>query len=163
MLELTSQNFSLSESTSIELKESGKYIVELIKPGVHVDIVGKFLAQQKDEVNIELYIIHKAGHTSAKTTLKGVAKDNSSIRFFGRIKIEENCPGIQSFLEERVLLLSDKAKAEAIPELEILSDDVKCSHAASVSRIPEEHVFYLQSRGISPQDAEDLIVEGFLD
>jgi Fe-S cluster assembly scaffold protein SufB len=163
IVELPIQNFLLSESTSIEFTESGKYVVELIKPGVHVDIVGKFLAQQKDEINIELYIIHKAAHTSAKTILKGVARDQSSIRFFGRIKIEEKCPGIQSFLEERVLLLSDKAKAEAIPELEILSDDVKCSHAASVSRIPEEHLFYLQSRGIPPQQAEDLIVEGFLE
>jgi Fe-S cluster assembly protein SufD len=60
-------------------------------------------------------------------------------------------------------LLSDQAKAEAVPELEILSDDVKCSHAASISRIPAEHLFYLQSRGLNQTQAEELVVEGFLD
>jgi Fe-S cluster assembly protein SufD len=153
----------VSSHQKIEITESGPYTVELIKPGAHAEIVGKFLAQQKEDINIELYIVHKAPHTSAQTTLKGVAKDLSSIRFFGRIVIEPNCPDTKSFLEERVLLLSDKAKAEAIPELEILSDDVKCSHAASISRIPQEHLFYLQSRGISPQVAEELVVEGFLE
>ncbi|MCA9369371.1 SufD family Fe-S cluster assembly protein, partial [Candidatus Woesebacteria bacterium] len=63
---------------------------------------------------------------------------------------------------ERVLLLSDTATAETVPDLEILTDDVKCSHAASVSRIPEEQIFYLQSRGIERSTAEDMIVEGFL-
>jgi Fe-S cluster assembly scaffold protein SufB len=163
VLDKKMQTFSLSETTSITLKESGQYTVELLKPGVHATINGRFLTLEKNQIDIELYIIHKAPHTSAQTMLKGVAKDNSHIRFFGRIKIEPNCPDTQSFLEERILLLSDKAKAEAIPELEILSDDVKCSHAASISRIPEEHLFYLQSRGIAQKDAEDLVVEGFLE
>ncbi len=151
------------EQKQIEINESGKYTVELNGTGAHADINGAFLTRQKENVEIELYIIHRAPHTSAQTMLKGVAQDHSSIRFFGRIAIEPNCPNTQSFLEERILLLSDKAKAEAVPELEILSDDVKCSHAASISRIPEEHLFYLQSRGLSQKNAETLVVEGFLD
>jgi Fe-S cluster assembly protein SufD len=151
------------EVKNIELKESGDYYIELLGSGAHAHITGRFLATQKDQVIINLYIIHKAPHTSAQTILKGVAKDQSSIRFFGRIKIEPGCPNTQSFLEERILLLSDQAKAEAVPELEILSDDVKCSHAASISPVPREHLFYLQSRGLSPQMAEDIIVQGFLD
>src|SRR5689334_15450448 len=114
------QQILVTKNQAITLTTSGEYIVELTTPGVHVDIVGHFLAQGKDEVNITLHIIHKAPHTSAQTTLKGVAKDQSLIRFFGRIKIEPNCPDTQSFLEERILLLSNTAKAEAIPELEIL-------------------------------------------
>jgi Fe-S cluster assembly protein SufD len=161
---LPSKTFQVqqNENKKIVISESGHYVVELVGPGSHVDISGTFLAEGKDEVNIELYIIHKAPHTSAQTNLKGVGKDKSSIRFFGRIQIEPGCPDTQSFLEERVLLLSDQAKAEAVPELEILSDDVKCSHAASVSRIPAEHLFYLQSRGIDQHTAEELVVEGFL-
>ncbi len=130
--------------------------------GAHADIRGNFFAQHKEHIDVNLFIVHQAPHTSAQTTLKGVAKDDSHVRFFGRIKIAPNCPDVQSFLEERVLLLSDHAYAEAIPELEILSDDVKCSHAASISRIPEEHIFYLQSRGLSTAQAEQLVVEGFL-
>ena len=151
-----------NQTKKIALTHPDKYIVELTGPGAHADIHGAFLTTQKDDLNIELYIVHKAPHTSAQTTLKGVARDQSHIRFFGRIKIEPNCPDTQSFLEERILLLSDQAKAEAVPELEILSDDVKCSHAASVSRIPDEHLFYLQTRGLSQHAAEELVIEGFL-
>ncbi len=151
-----------NERREVILDKQGTYHIELVGPGAHADIHGAFLATDKDELEINLYILHKAPHTSAQTTLKGVAKDHSHIRFFGRIGIAPNCPNTQSFLEERVLLLSDHAKAETIPELEILSDDVKCSHAASISRIPEEHLFYLQSRGLTPQVAENLVVEGFL-
>lgn len=151
------------EKKTITLTESGDYTVELVGVGAHADIKGAFQTTQKQQLAINLYIIHKAPHTSAQTMLRGVAQDQSSIRFFGRIAIAPNCPDTQSFLEERILLLSDQAKAEAVPELEILSDDVKCSHAASISRIPAEHLFYLMSRGIPQAQAEALVVEGFLE
>lgn len=108
-------------------------------------------------------IHHQAPHTRANTTLRGVARDRAQIRFVGRIIIDEACGDSNSFLTERILLLSDQAKAEAVPDLEIKTDDVKCSHAASISRIPEEHLFYLMSRGIPQLQAENLIIEGFLD
>lgn len=146
----------------IVLDQAGIYEIRLEKPGAHAEITGNFLTTGDDKVEIELYITHAAPRTTAQTTLKGVAKDKSYIRFFGRITIEPNCGQTQSFLEERVLLLSSQARADAVPELEILSDDVKCSHAASISRIPEEQLFYLMSRGISRAAAEQLIVEGFL-
>lgn len=150
------------QNKKIEITKSGKYLVEISEPGSHAEIFGAFLTRGKQKVDIELLIIHKAPHTTANTVLKGVAKDKSQIRFLGRIIIEPNCGATNSFLEERILLLSDQAKAEAVPELEIESDDVKCSHAASVSRIPKEHLFYLQSRGLSKKQAEEVIVEGFL-
>jgi Fe-S cluster assembly protein SufD len=150
------------ETKKFTIEQPGKYTVELIGPGARAEIEGRFLLKNSASANIEIYIVHKAPHTSAQTTLKGVALDKSHLRFFGRIIIEPGCPDTQSFLEERILLLSDKANAEAVPELEILSDDVKCSHAASVSRIPEEHLFYLQSRGISAEAAEELVTDGFL-
>lgn len=152
-----------NQTKSITIEKTGKYTVELAGPGAHADISGRFLLKGIDEANIEVYVVHKAAHTTAQTTLKGVAFDRAELRFFGRIMIEPGCPNVQSFLEERILLLSDQAQAEAVPELEILSDDVKCSHAASVSRVPQEHLFYLQSRGLKPADAEDLIVQGFLE
>lgn len=150
------------QQKNIPLTESGEYVVELLGEGAHAEIHAAFLAQKEEKIDIHLTIVHKVGRTSAKTMLKGVALDRSQIRFFGRIKIEKNCPMTTSFLEERILLLSDQAKAEAVPELEILSSDVKCSHAASISRIPAEHLFYLQSRGLSAQTAQQEIVDGFL-
>jgi Fe-S cluster assembly protein SufD len=147
----------------IQIEESGEYLVELVGQGAEVEIVGGFLAKNSDKVDVNITIHHKAKNTLANTTLKGVGRDQSNIRFFGKIIIDEDCGSSNSFLTERVLLLSDKATAETVPELEILTDDVKCSHAASVSQIPESQLFYLQSRGVSKKHAEDLIVEGFLD
>lgn len=146
----------------IRIEKSGDFRIEIKNPGDEVEIIGLFHGTGSDDININLTIVHQAPHTRAKTMLKGVAEGNSRIRFFGRIIIQENCGDTQSFLEERILLLSDTAKAEAVPELEILTDDVKCSHAASVSSIPEEEVFYLQSRGIPKKNAEAMIVAGFL-
>ena len=146
----------------ITLTKPGKYLVELVGPGAEVAITGVWDVRGNDVVSVEVVIHHKAPNTLANTTLHGVGRDSAQVRFVGRIIIDPECGASNSFLTERVLLLSDNAKAETVPDLEILTDDVKCSHAASISRIPEPQLFYLQSRGIGRQDAEDMIVEGFL-
>jgi Fe-S cluster assembly scaffold protein SufB len=147
----------------IIIDEPGEYEVVLNIPGAEVEMFGAFSSKEKEIVEVKVIIRHKAANTQAKTTLRGVARDSSKISFTGRIIIDKNCGNSNSFLTERILLLSDDAKAEAIPDLEILTDDVKCSHAASISRIPESQLFYLMSRGISRSAAEDLIVSGFLE
>lgn len=147
---------------TVIVEESGYYLIELVEPLADVTVTGTFLAEGSEKVDVEIVIHHKAPHTKADTTLKGVARDESKVRFLGRIIIDEDCGNSNSFLTERILLLSDKATAEAIPDLEIKTDDVKCSHAASMSNIPPEQLFYLQSRGLNKQQAEDAIIEGFL-
>lgn len=151
------------EKKIIKIETSGDYLVELTGQGAEAEILGSFLAENNDKIDIKITIHHKAKNTLANTTLRGVGRDQSSIRFFGKIIIDEDCGLSNSFLTERVLLLSDNAKAETVPELEILTDDVKCSHAASISKIPESQLFYLQSRGISKHKAENLIIQGFLE
>jgi Fe-S cluster assembly scaffold protein SufB len=150
------------ENSQHVISQPGKYEYIITKPGVELEVSGTFHAQKKDNIEVSVIIHHQAPHTRANTVLKGVATDEARIKFVGRIIIDEDCGDSNSFLTERILLLSDQAKAEAIPDLEILTDDVKCSHAASISRVPEEHLFYLMSRGISRSKAEAMIVEGFL-
>src|SRR5690242_11034694 len=116
-MEPTLFTLQANETRLIEVKESGDYVVELNGAGAHADIQGAFLAEGKTHIEVNLFIVHKAPHTSAQTILKGVAKDTSKIRFFGRIKIDAGCPNTQSFLEERILVLSERAQAEAVPEL----------------------------------------------
>lgn len=151
------------QKKTITITKSGDYLVELVGQGAEAEILGGFLAQGSEHIDVNITIHHKAKNTLANTTLRGVARDTSNIRFFGRIIIAQDCGMSNSFLTERVLLLSDKASAEAVPELEILTDDVKCSHAASVTQIPEQQLFYLMSRGVPKKQAEDLIIEGFLE
>ncbi len=146
----------------ITLEKPGKYVIELVGPGAEATITGVWDVRGNDAVSVEVVIHHKAPNTLANTTMHGVGRDKATVRFVGRIIIDPECGKSNSFLTERVLLLSDEAHAETVPDLEILTDDVKCSHAASVSRIPEEQLFYLQSRGIERHAAEDMIVAGFL-
>lgn len=150
------------EAKAITIDAPGTYEIQLNGEGATVTISGIFAAAGSEQKNITVIINHRAPHTLSNTILKGVARDNAQVSFTGRIIVAENCPNTNAFLTERILLLSDTAKAEAIPELEILTDDVKCSHAASISHIPEEQLFYLESRGIPHKQAEALIVEGFL-
>lgn len=146
----------------ITIDKPGEYHVFLTKAGAEVSLRGAFEVSGTDDCKVKVVIHHQAPHTRASTMLRGVGRDASKITFEGRIIIDKDCGDSNSFLTERIILLSDNAKAEAIPDLEILTDDVKCSHAASISRIPEEHLFYLMSRGISRPIAENMIVEGFL-
>jgi len=160
---MTKYSVQTGQKKSIEITKSGDYLIELVGQGAEVEVSGAFLTKDSDNLDINITIHHKAKNTLANTTLRGVARDESKIRFFGRIIIDPDCGMSNSFLTERVLLLSDKASAQAVPELEILTDDVKCSHAASISQIPEQQLFYLMSRGISKEQAENLIIQGFLE
>ena len=131
------------QKKSVTITESGDYMFELVGQGAEVEVLGSFLAKNSEKIDINITIHHKAKNTLANTTLRGVGRDKSNIRFFGRIIIDPECGQSNSFLTERVLLLSDKASAEAVPELEILTDDVKCSHAASVTQISSQSVILL--------------------
>lgn len=153
----------VSKHAAYQVQQPGKYVFQITEPGVELTISGVFDAVATDRKEVDVVIHHQAPHTRAYTVLKGVARDQASLTFVGRIIIDEDCGDSHSFLTERILLLSEKAHAKAVPDLEIKTDDVSCSHAASVSNIPEEHIFYLMSRGIPRNRAEEMIVEGFLE
>jgi len=149
-------------SETLLLKESGAYRVEIAAAGVELQIRGGWQTRDTEDIQIKLDIVHQVGHTRSNTLLRGVAQDRSRISLSGTIIIEPGAQDTNAFLTENILLLSDQARAEAIPNLEILANEVKCSHAATVARIPEEHLFYLMSRGLKKEEAETLIIEGFL-
>jgi len=163
MTQTQKTTFQIEKSTKHVIEQAGVYLFEITKPGVELEISGVFDVGNRDRTEVAVIIHHKAPHTRAETTLKGVARDHASLTFVGRIIIDEDCGDSHSFLTERILLLSDTAHAKAVPDLEIKTDDVSCSHAASVSDIPEDHIFYLMTRGITRQQAEAMIVEGFLE
>lgn len=152
-----------SLTTNIDVSSwTGEHTIELTREGQELEVFGAFYVEGVNKLTLSITILHSAAHTKANTTLKGVATDSAQLSLSGTILIPQHANDTHSFLTERVLLLSPQAKAEAIPNLEILTDDVKCSHAATISRIPEEQLFYLMSRGVSRQQATLLIVDGFL-
>jgi len=94
-----------------------------------------------------------------KSVLLGAAQSNAS----GMVRVEPGAAGADGYHGNRFLILSDGAKAEALPGLEILSDDVRCSHGVSIGGLDPEELFYLGSRGIPEEESRSLLVEGFLE
>jgi Fe-S cluster assembly protein SufD len=106
---------------------------------------------------------HMAPHTTSDLLFKGALKDRSRSVWQGMIYVAPGAQKTDGYQANRNLTLSPKARADSIPGLEILADDVRCTHGATVGKIDPEQVFYLLSRGISYPEAERLIVEGFFD
>ncbi len=106
---------------------------------------------------------HDAPHTNSDLLFKGAVQDHAASVYTGLIKIREHARGTVAYQTNRNLTLSEGAWAESVPNLDIRTNDVKCSHASTVGPIDEEQRFYLESRGVRPEVAERLVVLGFFD
>jgi Fe-S cluster assembly protein SufD len=106
---------------------------------------------------------HLAQHTTSDLLFKGALLHQSRSVWQGMIYVAPGAQKADGYQANRNLVLSRKARADSIPGLEILADDVRCTHGATVGRIDKDQVFYLRSRGIEEKEAERLIVEGFFD
>jgi Fe-S cluster assembly protein SufD len=106
---------------------------------------------------------HDAPHTTSDLLFKGAVQDRAASVYTGLIKIRKHANGTTAFQTNRNLTLSEGAWAESVPNLDIETNDVKCSHASTVGPIDEEQRFYLESRGVRPEVAERLVVLGFFE
>ncbi len=106
---------------------------------------------------------HEAPQTTSDIQFRGALKGASKSFFSGLVSIVKSAQQSDAYQGAKHLLLSKDARADAIPNLEILADDVKCSHGAAVGPVDEDQKYYLETRGISPADAEKMIVQGFLE
>ena len=113
--------------------------------------------------DLNTIVNHNEQSTEGKVVEKSILKNKSKSLFKGMIKINENAAHSNSFLSGRSILLDKDAKSDAIPGLEILTNDVKATHSASVAQMDEEQLFYLGTRCLSKPEAERIIVEGFLE
>ena len=105
---------------------------------------------------------HVAPSTTSNLLFKGAVQDHGRSVYSGMIRVRPEARGTNAFQTNRNLVLSEGAGAESVPNLEILTDDVSCSHASAVGPVDEEQLYYLESRGVPPVAAERLIVMGFL-
>lgn len=113
--------------------------------------------------DIQTNVNHENRATEGRVVEKSILRNKSKSLFKGMIRIKENAAKSNSFLSGRSILLDKDAKSDAIPGLEIFTNDVKATHSASVAQIDEEQIFYLKSRCLSHEEAERTIVEGFLE
>ncbi|MFZ3150534.1 MAG: Fe-S cluster assembly protein SufD [Anaerolineaceae bacterium] len=135
--------------------------IDLLGSGSEAEINGFYFTGQDQKLDLDTQQNHLAPHTTSNLLFKGAAIGNSKAVWQGMIYVAPNALQTDGYQSNRNLILGDEAEINAIPGLEILADDVRCSHGATVGRLDDDELFYLQSRGIPLAEAEQLIVEGF--
>jgi len=140
-----------------------RIVLDAAEAGITGDLIGLFVGTGNQHIEYDTRQDHTAVGGSSDLQIKGALDDTAMAVQYGVVSISPEAQKTSGQQTMRNLLLSDGAGADPIPVLEIEADDVKCSHAAAVGPVDPEHIFYLQSRGIPPQDAERMVVQGFLD
>jgi Fe-S cluster assembly protein SufD len=104
---------------------------------------------------------HQAAHCTSDLLYKGALQDHSRVVWRGMIKVDHDAQRTDGYQRDDNLILSDNARADSIPGLEIEADDVKCSHGATAGRVDDDQIFYACCRGLTRKEATRMIVAGF--
>lgn len=131
--------------------------------GANSQMYGIVFGNEKQQFDYHTMQHHKASESFSNLEFKVILKDQARSAYTGLIRIEKDTKNCEAYQENRNLLLNRGTKAESIPELEILTDQVRCTHGATMGPIDPEMVFYLKSRGISEAEAVKAIVSGFVE
>ena len=132
--------------------------------GAHseVRLSGIYLCSGHDEVTFDITMHHRTGDCRSQQTFNGLATGEAKCGFFGKIVIAPDAQRTEAFQENHNILLSDTARVNTKPRLEIYADDVKCSHGATVGKLNEDEQFYMRSRGIPEDEAKVLQMISFV-
>lgn len=168
-LAVTHERVRVGRDASLRLGEvglGGRYArldlgIQLEGNGSSAELVGLSFGEHSQVMDYRVTVNHVGTDTSSNVHIKGAVEDQAQSVFSGLLRIEEGARRTSAFETNRNLVLSPGAKANSVPNLEILCDDVVCGHASSVGPLEEEHVYYLQSRGLSRARAERLLIRGF--
>jgi Fe-S cluster assembly protein SufD len=137
--------------------------LDLIGQGATGKMSGFYFTDQDQHLDYDSQQNHMAAHGTSDLLFKGALMDTSRVVWQGMIYVAPGAAKTDGYQANRNLVLSRGARADSIPGLEILADDVRCTHGATVGKIDQDEVFYLMARGIPRIQAERLVVEGFFD
>ncbi|MBR5833086.1 MAG: SufD family Fe-S cluster assembly protein [Bacteroidales bacterium] len=170
------QDGQLSRSIEVQSGEKAEMIL-LVLPGVSCDIkldvrlagegseaniYGAYVCGGQERVKIAVDMHHDLPHCNSRQLFKGIAGGTSKVDFYGKIIVAKDAQRTEAYQENHNILLTDGAKVDTKPQLEIYADDVKCSHGATIGRLNEEEQFYMRSRGITLEDAKVLQMISFI-
>lgn len=134
---------------------------DLDGPGAQVFVHGFMFGDQRQHFHLHTLQRHLKDHTTSDLLIKGCLKDRARSVYQGLIQVSEGAQRTDAYQANRNLLLSDAARADSIPGLEILANDVRCTHGATIGYVDPEQLYYLMARGLPRTEAQRLIVEGF--
>jgi Fe-S cluster assembly protein SufD len=135
--------------------------VALVGPGADVQVNGVMFTEGRRHLSYHTLQHHKAPHCTSDLLYKGALQDKSRLVWRGMIKVDRDAQKTDGYQRDDNLILSEDARADSIPGLEIEADDVKCSHGATAGRVDDELVFYACCRGLTRKEAIRMIVAGF--
>lgn len=135
--------------------------VNLNEPFAEANLYGLYLVDKTQKCNNRIQVRHHATDCKSFQLYKGIMDDESEATFHGHVVVEPDAQRTSAFQTNRNLLLTDKAKINTKPFLEIYADDVQCSHGATVGQLDEEALYYLRSRGIGERSARKLLMFAF--
>jgi len=176
--ELGDKSWQIGEHDSVGERDSDTLLATVALGGdyARVSTAARLRGQGSNTRQVALYFAggtqmhdfrtlqeHAAPRTTSDLLFKGAVQDTAKSVYTGLIKIHNNAKGSVAYQTNRNLTLSHGAWAESVPNLEIETNDVKCSHASTVGPIDEDQLFYLESRGVNPDVAQRLVVLGFFD
>lgn len=136
--------------------------VDLVGEGARADLSGIYVCKSDEKVELSVELHHLVPRCTSSQLFKGIAAGSSKVGFYGKIVVAQDAQKTEAYQENHNLLLSDEAKADTKPQLEIYADDVNCSHGATIGRLNEEEQFYMRSRGIPLEEARVLQMVSFL-
>ena len=134
---------------------------DLAGPGATSRVTGAYFADGTQHLDYDTFQEHIAPSTTSDFAFKGALRDTARAVWRGMIRVEEGAQKTNAYQENRNLLLSKSAHADSIPGLEIMANDVRCTHGATLGQVDRELLFYLMTRGLTHAEAERLIVRGF--
>ncbi len=136
--------------------------VRLLGEGAEANLYGAYVCGGSEKMKIAVDMHHDVPYCNSRQLFKGIAGGASRVDFYGKIIVAKDAQRTEAYQENHNILLSDDAKVDTKPQLEIYADDVKCSHGATIGRLNEEEQFYMRSRGISLEDAKVLQMISFI-
>ena len=152
------------ETTSINLgAQLSRHDVSVVMDheGAETSVDGLYMVDSDQHTDTHSIIDHKVAHCTSRQLYKGILDGNGRAVFNGKVFVREGAQKTDAQQTNKNLLLSDKARVDTKPQLEIYADDVKCAHGAAVGQIDPEELFYLETRGIGPELGRSLLTYGF--
>ena len=144
------------ESRDIEVS------VDLCGPGAEAHLKGLYLCKADEKVNFRVLMHHRAPGCKSTQLFNGIAGGEAQVNFHGTIVVAPDAQQTEAYQENHNIVLTDQARVDTKPQLEIYADDVKCSHGATVGQLNQDELFYMRSRGIPENEAKTLQMLSFL-
>jgi Fe-S cluster assembly protein SufD len=140
---------------------SGKLVFELNTSGIELYIYGLYTGSDKERYNIETIQHHTSPGSTSDLLIKGVFDGSSKFIYQGLIRLDKGAQQSHAYQKNQNLIISPDVFVDSRPFLEILANDVFCTHGSTTGRINQEQILYLQSRGLTKKDAQNAIISGF--